>query len=116
MRNLFLFFVLVFAFTSCDDDCKQDALCTQVSANMTLTVDPCPDGKILICHKGDQICIDESSWTEHESHGDIQGECGTLSDDGLVFADGQVVEIDCKYELPFLHTDDNGIQWYYSEP
>jgi len=39
--------------------------------------------------------------------------CSTLSDGGLVFRDGEVVEIPCKYNLPFIYVDDNGAQWLY---
>jgi len=115
-KLLLLLLVGVFVF-SCSDDCEQDALCTLVKEGYTSKI----DGQVTICHYDNDsqsyqtINVDEKSVQSHLDHGDSLGECQSLSD-GLVFADGEIVSIDCGYELPFMHIKDNGEQWLYEKP
>lgn len=115
-----LLLVTAFTFTSCGDDCTQPALCTLVvQANSTFNLQASVD-KVTVCHvtgngSYQTIEINLEDLSFHLSHGDTEGECPTLSDGGLVFRDGEVVDISCDYSLPFIHTDENGNQWLYTE-
>jgi len=126
---LLVLFIGLFTLTSCQDECTQDALCTLVSsedygktsntAKGLTTVQVCHrildnDGVTIIGYE--TLTIDSNALQPHLNHGDVQGECGSLSSDSLEFKDGEVVEIPCSYELPFMHVTANGTQWLYSEP
>jgi len=121
MKKVFLILVLAlasFTFTSCEDECTQPALCTLVSQQdygKSSYAKVTTSDKVDVCHNGMTISIDVTSLQDHLDHGDTEGECETLSDGGLVFRGGEVVEISCDYSLPFLHTTDNGTQWLYTE-
>ena len=108
MRKLGLLLLLSFAFIGCEDDCLQSALCTKLSDGVSTL-----KGKVDVCHNGISITIDYSALKEHLRHGDSEGKCVVLDDGGLVFRDGENVLIDCNFNLPFLHTRDNGEQWFY---
>jgi len=120
MKRVFILLLLFVTVIACEDDCTQDALCTLVSSQDygKSSDDDCDDdkSKITICHKGNTIEISCDSWEDHKKHGDTKGECETLSVDGLTFADGEIVSIDCGYELPFVHVTAAGTQWLYSKP
>lgn len=118
MKKLFLVLVLAFLSLSCNNECTQTAYSEIVSgstAKSASTSKGAGDDKILVCHKGSTLEINAGSLQDHLSHGDTEGECSVLSDDGLNFSDGQNVEIDCKYTLPFIHVDDNNVTWLFSE-
>lgn len=113
----FLFLGLASTFSCAKDDCTQEALSTKITSGSSAR----GASKITVCHvlgNGDTqtIEIDEDDLQFHLDHGDIQGECPTLSDGGLHFDDGNIVEIACKYELPFIHVAEDGSQWYFSKP
>jgi hypothetical protein len=107
MRKLFL--VLVLLSFSCEDECTQSAYCEQVS-NTSKGGD-----KVTVCHYGETLEISINALKEHLSHGDTEGACTTLSDDGLTFINGGEVYIPCSYSLPFIHVDDSGKSWLYRE-
>lgn len=118
MKKILLLLV-VFILASCSkDDCTQDALCTKMTDGLiaSKSTTASKGDMVTICHYGVTIEVDENSLQMHLDHGDELGECKTLSDGGLVFRDGEVVEIPCKYDLPFIHVDDNGAQWLYEIP
>jgi hypothetical protein len=99
-------------FVSCQDDCTQDAYCQSVSSLSAKS-----EGKVYVCHNGNTLEIDEKSLQDHLDHGDTEEECQTLSYQGLVYKDGEIVKISCDYKLPFTYTDQNtGKTWIYTEP
>lgn len=111
LLSLFITFALT---TSCDDDCSQDALCTQVTGESTFRSTGCE--KVFVCHKGKTLEISASALQAHLNHGDTEGTCETLSLGDISLEDGEIIELDCKYNLPFTHTRDNGDTWIFSEP
>ena len=118
MKKLLLVLLLATAgfFTSCSDDCTQDALSTKMTSGYSKS-----SGKVTVCHvlpngNTQTISINQDDLQFHLDHGDSEGECPTLSDGGLHFSDGNIVEIDCSYELPFIHVNDNGEQWLFESP
>jgi len=115
MKKLFLVLVVTFIYASCEDNCTQDALSERITSGMNKGTSSKGD-KVWVCHNGNSLEINVDSLQDHLSHGDTEGECGTLSSDGLNFSDGKIVEIDCDYNLPFLHTDLDGNKWWFSEP
>lgn len=118
MKKLFYLLAFIGLFmVSCDDDCTQDAYCQLVNtANMTYNVQSSTTGLVTICHYGSTIEVDETAVQSHLDHGDALGECISLSAHGLEFRDGEIVDIPCSYELPFIHTTAEGQTWYYSSP
>ena len=119
MKKYFLLLLLVctFAITSCEKDgCTQPALCTLVSSQDYGKVTTAKGAdKLYVCHNGQTKHISVNALQAHLNHGDTEGQCQTLSDGGLKFRDGEVVEIDCGYSLPFVHVTENGTQWLYSK-
>lgn len=121
-----LLLLLMFSFTtltiSCEDDCTQDAYCQLLSSQDYGKSDSSKTtGKTTLCHVTSNgsyqtIEVNDADVQFHLDHGDALGECGTLSSNGLEFKDGEVVEIPCSYELPFIHITENGTQWYYTSP
>ena len=112
--------------TSCEDECTQEALCSSTSSALKTNSAKsstdwseysCGEDKYYVCHNGETLCIGGVEAVQnHLDHGDTLGECQTLSSGGLVFRDGEVVSIPCKYELPLIHVDENGRQWIYTVP
>ena len=114
MKKILLLLLLFTAFTSCSkDDCIQEALSERVTKNSSSKDS---STSVQVCHNGNTLTINENALQTHLDHGDTEGSCETLSDGGLNFSDGEVVEIACNYELPFIHTADDGSQWYFSSP
>lgn len=121
MKRIYLLLSLIGLMTlSCQDDCTQEAYCQLVStANYKMS----SGALITICHNGNTLQVSEQAY-QTEGHGQTHtdgtacsdGECPTLSANGLEFRDGEIVEIPCSYELPFMHVAENGTQWYYSKP
>lgn len=107
---------------SCEDDCTQDAYCQLISTqDYGKSSSSKTAGKTTLCHvtgsgNYQTIEVNNQAVQSHLDHGDTLGECGTLSTNELGFRDGEIVEIPCSYELPFLHTTENGTQWYYTSP
>lgn len=109
--------ILLVALVSCDKECTQDAYCQLISSqDYGKTASIKADDKVFVCHNGITIEILASSLQDHLDHGDTEGECSTLSSTGLEFKDGEVVQIPCDYDLPFVHTTANGTQWWYGKP
>lgn len=71
MKKYFLILVLIVGCAS-DNDC--DCIKTTYSAK---------NNKVLVCHNGTTLSIDEKALDAHLAHGDVLGECSTLSDNGL---------------------------------
>lgn len=118
MKKLFILLLIgVFAF-SCSDDCEQDAKCTLIQGATAYKTSSSSKNatRIYVCHNGSNLEIDITSLQEHLDHGDTEGKCDTLSDGGLTFADGEIVQISCEYDLPFMHIKENGEQWFYDNP
>lgn len=115
MKKFIYLLVTLFAFTivGCEDGCTQRAKCQLVSKQFKGLSSK---GMITICHKGETIDIAEEALQTHLDHGDYEGECNTLSDTNLEFKDGEIVDIPCGYELPFVHMTSEGQQWWYSKP
>ena len=116
MKKLFLLLVLFSFLAGCNDDCTQDAIATKVTSGSSAR----SADKVIVCHvlgNGDTqtIEINVEDLHYHLSHGDTEGECPTLSDGGLRFEDGVVQEIDCSYELPFIHVKNNGETWLFDK-
>ena len=108
MKNLLILCIFT-AFLSCDkDECTQQALCTQMNSGLK-------NDLIEICHYGSTILVDDDSVQSHLDHGDTIGACQTLSNDSLPTYHNEIVEIDCKYDLPFIHVDSNFNYWLYEE-
>lgn len=115
MKKVLILLGLFIALVSCHDDCSQKALATKVTAGASAR----SAGKVIVCHvlgNGDTqtIEINEDDLHYHLGHGDTEGECPTLSSGGLRFEDGAVQDIDCSYDLPFLHVKENGETWYFT--
>lgn len=55
------------------------------------TDDPKP-GKVTICHKGREITISSSAFKAHLNHGDSEGSCDVIDDDGDVDDDSDTEE------------------------
>lgn len=114
MKKLFLITLLAVFTLACENDCTQEAKCTLLSTQnhgkQTKT-----EAKVKVCHEGKTIEVNANALQAHLNHGDTEGECETLSTNGLEFKDGEVVEIDCKYDIPFIYTTENGTQWLYSK-
>ena len=112
MKKLLLVSIMLLAFlSSCNDDCLQDAYVQEVGSFLKST------DKVLVCHNGNTLEIDEKSLQEHLDHGDTEGECQALSDHSLVFGDGEIVQISCSYSLPFTYTDQETHKTYvYTVP
>lgn len=118
MKKVFLVLVLTFLSLSCSNECTQTAYSEIVSGSTSKGVSTSKgagDDKVLVCHYGTTLEINENALQTHLSHGDTEGECSVLSDEGLNFSDGHNVEIDCSYTLPFLHVDDNNVTWLFSK-
>lgn len=72
---------------------------------------------VQICHYGDNIMVESQTLEYHSLHGDIYDDgCPTLSDNELPVSNGEIVMIDCSINLPFIHIDEDGVQWLYSKP
>ena len=122
MKKILLLLMLTVALVSCKDDCTQPAIATLIqTANSSYQLNAEGD-TMVICHYDAvadsyfTITISTSALESHLAHGDSEGECQSLSDGGLRFEDGVVQEIDCSYELPFMHIKDNGEQWFFTSP
>lgn len=114
MKKLFLILLVAVLFACSKDDCTQEALSELVNGLASR-------GNITICHITEEgnsqtISINSASLQTHLNHGDTEGACPTLNSGGLKFSNGKIVDIDCSYELPFLHIKDNGETWYFSKP
>tara|TARA_R110000796_G_scaffold181330_1_gene297887 strand:+ start:33821 stop:34189 length:369 start_codon:yes stop_codon:yes gene_type:complete len=118
MKNLLLVLLLVISFTSCEDDCTQEAYCQLLSSQDygKSGVSQKGNAKVFVCHNGNTLEISENALQAHLNHGDYEGECGTLSSNNLEFKDGEIVDIPCGYDIPFIHVTNNGTQWRYSSP
>ena len=113
MKNLKILVMSILMLTamSCSKD-KELCDCTAVpykSVGMDFNKG---NGKITICHNGNDLEIDESSWADHEAHGDVKGSCDTLGldDEPLAFPyptdcedngsdielNGTIYRIECK--------------------
>jgi len=113
MKKILLILLVAISFSCSKDDCKQEAYCEKLTEGATVAM---KTTMVTLCHNGNTITVNQNAVQTHLNHGDTLGECETLSDGGLVFRDGENVEIDCKYNLPFIHVKDNGEQWYYGDP
>ena len=118
LNSIFLMVALFVAtLFSCHDDCTQTAFCTQVSSSSFAK----SSGNTTICHYDADsntyvtISVDDKGLKGHQNHpnDDLTGACSTLSSVGLTFSNGEYVEIDCKYDLPFVYKDDNGVNWLF---
>jgi len=98
-----------------EDECKQDAMCTKVSQNRTSDTSQ-KTNDVAMCFNGETIYVNVNAVQGLLQAGATEGECETLSNGGLVFRDGEVVQISCKYSLPLIHVDNNGTQWMYDNP
>jgi len=108
MKKVLVVLLLVMGVVSCEkDDCKQEAFCQKISVRNTVE-------SVEVCHNGQTISINTNALNTHLEHGDTEGPCQSLSNGGLSFKDGEVVSIDCGYELPFIHTKPNGEQWIFN--
>ena len=117
MKNLFLVLLLLFAFVACEDDCTQDAYCQLVSNQDYGKVSSVKSGDTVeVCHNGSTISVSTNALQGHLNHGDTEGACQVLSSNDLEFRDGEVVDIPCGYDLPFMHVTENGTQWFYTNP
>ena len=124
MKNLFILLLVSVTIFSCNnDDCMQDALSEKVTeGNSGAKSSSSKSGSVDVCHYDADaetyttISVSESAVQSHLDHGDSLGECQSLSDGGLHFSDGNVVEIDCSYDLPFIHVADDGSTWWFSSP
>ena len=109
MKKLGLVLLIAMTFISCSsDDCKQLALSERVSSQRSSLV--------TICHDGNTMQVNQNALQGHLNHGDSLGGCDVLSNGGLEFSDGEIVEIDCGFELPFMNTAEDGSVWFFSEP
>jgi len=114
MKKVLLVLVAMFIFASCEDNCTQEALSERITSGMNKGASS--KGNVFVCHNGSTLEINSNALQAHLDHGDTEGECGTLSSGGLNFSDGEIVEIGCDYDLPFLHTDLDGNKWWFSSP
>lgn len=63
---------------------------------------------------GTLVYCDDLRVTGHtQNNPTLIDDCNTLSDGGLLFMDGENVNIPCKYDLPFVHVDESGATWLY---
>ena len=101
---------------SCDNESKEcDCTTTEQSIYASRDGnddddDEDDDEKVKVCHNGNTIEIDEEDLQDHLDHGDVQGECTTLSieeyefdyefdcsDDGLeINMNGRVLIVECN--------------------
>tara|TARA_R110002049_G_scaffold231127_2_gene403400 strand:+ start:5483 stop:6103 length:621 start_codon:yes stop_codon:yes gene_type:complete len=202
MKRFIYLLVLLITFSSCEDDCTQEAVISSVSSSRTTTskaiqgnnlelkadlvVDSYNDtaswdnvdlngytltvnngvfiisGNLegegtLICDQGGKIdgnvedatlislssiSIDgnvEESWVESKAGGvyilgnvedstvyfctdhfilgntedsTVEQHCYTLSSGGVLYSDGEIIEVSCDIELPYITVDDNGKSWW----
>lgn len=108
-----LIIILFIGLFSCQDDCTQPALATLVKTSYVSKFDE--KEKVLVCHNGTTLEVNAKALQGHLNHGDTIGVCATLSTNGLHFNNGEVQEIDCSYELPFMHIKENGEQWLFTK-
>lgn len=115
MKKILLCALFALVAFSCDKDkCLQEAECTKITNGTTgKTSHEKTSNTVEVCHNGKTLSINESALQSHLDHGDTEGSCTTLSDGGLVFMDGELVEIGCKYDLPFIHVDEDGASWLF---
>jgi hypothetical protein len=116
MKRVFILMLFIGLFVSCDkDECLQEAECIKLTDGTTEKNNQVrlENTFVVVCHNGQNLTINESALQSHLNHGDSEGECESLSDGGLVFADGELVEISCSYNLPFIHVDENGASWLF---
>lgn len=119
MKKVFLLLTitLTLLLTSCNkDECTQEAYSEIVSNRSGKSTSAKGRDKVTVCHNGNTIEVSANALQAHLDHGDVEGSCETLSDRGLTFSNGSNVQIDCSYELPFIHVDDNGVTWFFSDP
>lgn len=119
MKTLLKFTLIALLATSCKDDCTQYAYCQLISnANYGA------GDKRTVCHNGSNLSINEKAYingghgqTHEDGTSCYDGECGeTLSSNDLEFRQGEIVEIPCEYELPFVHRTPDGKKWFYTKP
>lgn len=111
MRKI-LYLITLLLIVGCSNDCTQQAYCSKIATKSTAKTTE--DTKVFVCTKeGHTEEIDKKNLEEYIKKGATLGKCGSLSTNGLIYADGKIVEIDCSYKLPFISTDNNGQQWLY---
>ena len=98
--------------TGCSErECFKEALSTQVSPAHQLRGD-----KVTVCHNGEDLEVNVNALQAHLDHGDTEGSCDVLSDGGLEFRDGEIVRVECDFELPAIHQREDGSQWLFEQP
>ena len=74
MRTLLLP-LLAIVFTTA---CQKEITPNKVSDKIDDVSAKVASGKIDICHKGHMISINQSSWPDHQAHGDLLGNCSAV--------------------------------------
>ena len=104
MKKVLLVLVGVLLASCTDDKCTQTVIASKVGRTSQVT----------ICHSGTTLNVNSNAVQVHLDHGDTLGECTTLSIAGFIYEEGEVQEIGCQYDLPFIHTNNKtGEQWIF---
>lgn len=117
MKNFLYLLIIILAsltFISCDDDCSQEAIKTELLSTFNRSSSNCEEGEVEWCLNGKTLCLPEEPDLGMVAAGAVLGNCDTLSNTGILTGESYIVEIDCKYELPFIHTDEDGRTWQYT--